>query len=206
MSRNRATLISLTVCAALALAATAPASSRGGAASEVQAAVASEAILYTPDAGFALMTTQVDEGMARAAEQHSANIATWNAAVEAEEERVRAAEAEAATIRAAQATPPPVKDMIRVAGPCGGWESLIAAHFASDQVAVACRVMMCESGGDPTIHNRNSSASGLWQFLDSTWENTTGTPGPAANYSPDVQTAAAAKLHASSGWHPWSCY
>lgn len=32
-----------------------------------------------------------------------------------------------------------------------------------------CRVLRCESGGDPTAENPTSSASGLWQILDSTW-------------------------------------
>lgn len=68
--------------------------------------------------------------------------------------------------------------------------------------------MMCETGGtgDPTIHNPSSSASGLWQFLDSTWESTTGLAPPAAAYSAERQTAAAAALWRSSGWSPWSCY
>lgn len=32
-----------------------------------------------------------------------------------------------------------------------------------------CRVLACESGGNPTAQNPRSSASGLWQILDSTW-------------------------------------
>lgn len=32
-----------------------------------------------------------------------------------------------------------------------------------------CAVMMCESGGSITAQNPNSTASGKWQFLDSTW-------------------------------------
>jgi muramidase (phage lysozyme) len=64
---------------------------------------------------------------------------------------------------------------------------------------------MCESGGNPTAENPSSSASGLWQFLASTWERTTGTPAPASAYSPDQQTAAAAQLWRSSGWGQWSC-
>lgn len=33
-----------------------------------------------------------------------------------------------------------------------------------------CRVLACESGGDPSAQNPTSSASGLWQILDSTWD------------------------------------
>lgn len=66
--------------------------------------------------------------------------------------------------------------------------------------------MLCESRGDPGVANEaGSGASGLWQFMDSTWTSTTGLPPPAAAYSPDQQTAAAAKLWRSSGWSPWSC-
>ena len=67
--------------------------------------------------------------------------------------------------------------------------------------------MGCETGYtyDPTIHNQSSSASGLFQFLDSTWRSTTGTAPPAAAYSGATQIAAAASLWRSSGWSPWSC-
>lgn len=89
-------------------------------------------------------------------------------------------------------------------GNCGGWDSLIALYFPGE-VERACRVMMCESRGNPRAENPGSSASGLWQFLDSTWRSTTGTPGPASNYSAETQTAAAARLRNSAGWGQWSC-
>jgi hypothetical protein len=151
--------------------------------------------------------------------QQRADLARWRHAVAVALEQQRAAEeaaaqaaaaeaarAEAARVEAARAAPPPeVQETYeRRPGNCGGWEGLISAYFAD--VATACRVMMCESGGSPTIHNQSSSASGLWQFLDSTWRNVTGTPGPDANYSAETQTAAAAELVASSGWSQWSCY
>lgn len=114
------------------------------------------------------------------------------------------------------APPPPVTTSTTAApapppapatGSCGGWEDTIAAYFPADQVAKGCAVIGCETGYtyDPTKHNPSSTASGLWQFLDRTWEDTTGTPAPAANYSADTQTAAAAQLWRSSGWSQWSC-
>lgn len=65
--------------------------------------------------------------------------------------------------------------------------------------------MMCESGGNPSAKNPGSTASGLFQFLDGTWESTTGTPAPARAYGGGTQVAAAAKLYRSSGWGPWEC-
>jgi hypothetical protein len=104
--------------------------------------------------------------------------------------------------------PPPPPPSPPSTGNCGGWEDTVAAYFPAEQVAKACAVMGCETGYtyDPTIYNRSGSgASGLWQFMPQTWESTTGTPAPAANYSGDTQTAAAAKLWRDQGWSPWSC-
>lgn len=101
------------------------------------------------------------------------------------------------------APPPPV---VTAVGDCGGWRDLIAVHFPPEEVAHACRVMLCESGGNPGVANeQGSSASGLWQFLDSTWVSTTGLAPPASAYTPDQQTAGAATLWQRSGWRPWSC-
>lgn len=104
--------------------------------------------------------------------------------------------------------PPPSPPSPPPTGNCGGWEDTIAKYFPADQVAKGCAVIGCETGYtyDPTIYNSSGSgASGLWQFMPSTWESTTGTPAPAANYSGDTQTAAAAKLWSQQGWSPWSC-
>jgi hypothetical protein len=66
--------------------------------------------------------------------------------------------------------------------------------------------MWCESKGDPTARNPDSSASGLWQFLDSTWRDTTGRTDRAYQAPPEAQTAAAAKLRRAAGWSQWQCY
>ena len=58
-----------------------------------------------------------------------------------------------------------------------------------------CRVLACESGGNPTAENPRSSASGLWQFLDSTWDGHGGYA--RASYAPpSVQNDKAAMLWA----------
>ncbi|MBP2370207.1 transglycosylase family protein [Pseudonocardia parietis] len=73
------------------------------------------------------------------------------------------------------------------AGPPGGWGPIID----------------CESGGNPTIHNSSSTASGLFQFLDSTWASVGGT-GAAADASVDEQYMRAERLYAQSGTSPWN--
>ena len=66
--------------------------------------------------------------------------------------------------------------------------------------AVVGQTLRCireaESGGDYRAENPVSSASGAWQFIDSTWESVTGLPAPASAYSRKVQDAAALELWA----------
>lgn len=67
-----------------------------------------------------------------------------------------------------------------------------------------CYVMMRESGGDPTAQNPTSTASGKWQFLDSTWQNYSGYA--KARYAPEwVQDEKARQLWAGgAGCAHWS--
>lgn len=68
-----------------------------------------------------------------------------------------------------------------------------------------CYVMMRESGGSLTAENPNSTASGKWQFLDSTWHSVTGLPGSASDYSEAQQDAAARAAWAGgAGCSHWS--
>lgn len=53
-----------------------------------------------------------------------------------------------------------------------------------------------ESGGDYRAQNPNSTASGAYQFLDTTWQAVTGLPGSAKDYPPSVQDRAFEKLWA----------
>lgn len=101
--------------------------------------------------------------------------------------------------------PPPQPHAAEAVAGCGGWDLTIAAYFPPGEQAKACSVMMCESQGNPAARNPRSTASGLWQFLDSTWRATTGRSDRAFQASPDEQTAAAAALWRSSGWQPWVC-
>jgi len=67
-------------------------------------------------------------------------------------------------------------------------------------------IIACESGGDPGATNPVSTASGLYQFLDSTWASLGGTA-----YSPRAKGATAAqqlvianRAYAQSGFTPWA--
>ncbi len=67
-----------------------------------------------------------------------------------------------------------------------------------------CYVLDRESGGDPLAENPYSSASGLWQFIDSTWANYGGYS--HASYAPaSVQNAKAALVwDGGRGCYHWS--
>jgi len=72
----------------------------------------------------------------------------------------------------------------------------------------APRIRACESGGDYTARNPTSSASGAYQFLDSTWRATVGLAiaarWPRAYLAPrTVQDAAARRLFERDGLDPW---
>jgi len=73
------------------------------------------------------------------------------------------------------------------------------AHAAPDWDAV----IACESGGNPNAQNRSSTASGLYQFLDSTWRGLGGT-GRAKDASVAEQTRIANKQYALSGFTAWN--
>ena len=68
----------------------------------------------------------------------------------------------------------------------------VVAGFTTVQLCIR----EAESGGDYRAENPESSASGAWQFIDSTWESVTGLPAPASAYPRDVQDAAFLELWA----------
>ena len=85
------------------------------------------------------------------------------------------------------------------------WRPLVEAYFGANTDA-ALRVMACESGGNPNADNPRSTAAGLFQFLASTWERTTGEQYPGNVYNGAANIAAAAKLSSGgSDWSQWSC-
>ena len=112
-------------------------------------------------------------------------------------------------VRTAAASAPVV--VASAVGPCGGWEDTVRQHFG-DETAKACDVIRCETGGtfDPTIENPNSTASGLAQFLDSTWAKARAIVGAEqyarASHAPGaVQIAAMAAWKRATSWGQWVC-
>jgi len=69
--------------------------------------------------------------------------------------------------------------------------------------AVMLRIRWCESRDDYTARNPTSSASGAWQFIDSTWANYGGYP-RAYLAPPEVQDAKAMLTYQASGTRPWA--
>lgn len=82
------------------------------------------------------------------------------------------------------------------------------AARSGEALAVLRRIAKCESDGNPRARNRRSSASGLYQFLTSTWRVWRGDEGagyPTAADAPEgVQTAAALRLYRAEGTRPWA--
>ena len=93
------------------------------------------------------------------------------------------------------------------------WRPLVTQYFPSHRVEEALRILDCESNGDPDAVNPYSGASGLFQFLPSTWATTA----PAAGWGgyspfhPEANTSSAAWLanrYEELGyyyWQAWSC-
>lgn len=67
-------------------------------------------------------------------------------------------------------------------------------------------IARCESGGSYTAQNPSSSASGKYQFIDSTWRAYRGSSSAARakDASPAEQEAAAQRLYAAQGTTPWN--
>jgi hypothetical protein len=121
---------------------------------------------------------------------HQAQLNEWYAAVQTVEHAKTAASMlrpEAASTRAQTG---PVAFSGTVNGyPCGG-------------NLPPCCVLRRESGGTPTAQNPSSSASGLWQFLDSTWDHYGGYA-RAKDAPASVQNARAAQVWKATGGSAW---
>ncbi len=93
------------------------------------------------------------------------------------------------------------------------WRGLVKQYFPGNRVDEALAILQCESGGDPNAYNPYSGASGLFQFLPSTWASTApaaGFPGASVfDAEPNIGSAAwLAGRYEQLGlfyWQAWSC-
>lgn len=99
----------------------------------------------------------------------------------------------------ASASPVPVAPAGVLAAPTG-------VLAASAPTGVLDEIARCESGGSYTAQNPSSTASGKYQFINSTWMAYRGssTATRAKDASPAEQEAAARRLYAAEGTTPWN--
>ena len=130
-------------------------------------------------------------------------------------EAFRNLEAADAAYRGAQATLEKEQAKQRWTGSVEQWRWLVEKYFPADRVDEAMRVMACESRGNPNAKNPNSSATGLFQFLDGTWAWMSVLSGwnGYSRLDPEANVAVAAYLvdfslrngHPGGAWGHWEC-
>jgi hypothetical protein len=122
----------------------------------------------------------------------------FNQLVQLEAERVQAQQS--------QQAPAPAPPAATASYGSGSIQDIILAAFAPQGAGAqqwALRIAKCESGYNPNAVNRSSGASGLFQFLPSTWAHL-----PWAGQSvfdPVANAQAAAYYYQHSGPGPWQC-
>jgi hypothetical protein len=88
------------------------------------------------------------------------------------------------------------------AGSGSGVAAIYAAFGGSSGLSWALRVARCESGYNPRAYNPSSGASGLFQFLPSTWYSHF----PGWNIWDPYAQARAARIFYDHGWQSqWTC-
>jgi hypothetical protein len=86
----------------------------------------------------------------------------------------------------------------------GSVQGMIKSVFGA-YAGQALRVAACESGYNPSAYNRSSGASGVFQFLHSTWATTA-----YAGYSPfnawaNINAAHQVFVRDGYSWREWQC-
>lgn len=184
---------------------------------------------------------QADAGVAKAIRQASRSAAEYSEALsavdaararEAEQERQDEREPPTTTPDSpGDSTPPTTTTTVAVttttdAGTGGGgggntnfpaaverWRDDVSRYFPASRVNEALAIIQCESLGDAEAYNPYSGASGLFQFLPSTWAATAPKAGFGGSEPFDgaanIGTAAwLAQRYENLGmgfWSPWSC-
>ncbi len=132
-----------------------------------------------------------------------AEVKAWSAELkrgladyQAQQDALAAAQAQAARIAALNNHPPPSADIAKIITDA-------FSPLGQDAVVWAMRIAYCESRYHPNSVNTDSGASGLFQFLPSTWG---GTPWAGQSpFDPVANAQAAAWLYSHYGPGRWSC-
>lgn len=125
---------------------------------------------------------------------------------------------EAARQQVAQNTPS--SPTVGEGGPWDGrgteqWRPLVERYFPQERREEAMSVMWCESRGNPQAKHPTSGATGLFQFLETTWEwvSVEAGVGGVDRTNPEANVRAAAWLvaysertnHPRGAWGHWEC-
>jgi transglycosylase-like protein with SLT domain len=182
----------------------------GDLASAAQQASRTRQALNRDIASLAVQKKQLDGDKQHQVETRQQLEQEFNRLVEMEAQRVRELQAQLAAQQAQQAAQPApaAAPPAPAAAPSGGGsiQDIILAAFAPLGAGAqqwALRIAKCESGYNPNAVNRSSGASGLFQFLPSTWA---ALPWRASSpFDPVANSQAAAYYYQHSGPGPWVC-
>lgn len=199
--RNRIVMIAVAAALSVAVACASPTPPEevvlGSPAAAVEVSASAPSATIQDEARIVARKVREDALRARwYAVAHWNAVVAWNeaaAAYEAEQARL-AEEARQAAAREAE------RETYRAPAPSnGGGSGRCGGNLPP------CPVMECESGGNIHAENPNSSASGKWQIIDSTWGNYMGYP-TAASAPEWVQDQRAAEIYAGgAGRGQWAC-
>jgi hypothetical protein len=182
----------------------------GDLASAAQQASRTRQALNRDIASLAVQKKQLDGDKQHQVETRQQLEQEFNRLVEMEAQRVRELQAQLAAQQAQQAAQPApaAAPPAPAAAPSGGGsiQDIILNAFAPLGAGAqqwALRIAKCESGYNPNAVNRSSGASGLFQFLPSTWA---ALPWHGSSpFDPVANAQAAAYYYQHSGPGPWVC-
>lgn len=80
-------------------------------------------------------------------------------------------------------------------------EKILARWSGTGDGPRAVRIARCESNFNRFAQNANSTAYGIFQFLNATWKST----GISKTSDEDLQIEAAYRLYKQRGFQPWEC-
>jgi soluble lytic murein transglycosylase-like protein len=161
---------------------------------EPSASPAASAAANDPPSGLAGQRVLVEQLQVATRVRRELQADAVQVAVAIDAERARKASADAAgaalaadAARVARAVRPAPRPAPPSSGPVD-WKAIVARH--PWDVAIAERIVWCESRGNPNAQN-GSGATGLFQIL-------------GGSFDPEANVASAYDMYRARGWQPWS--